>query len=30
LRPDQHVVGRWRQLDIAKVQAALARAIGQA
>jgi 3-(3-hydroxy-phenyl)propionate hydroxylase len=28
LRPDQHVVARWRQLDSAKVQAAWARAIG--
>ncbi|TXI62962.1 MAG: FAD-dependent oxidoreductase, partial [Limnohabitans sp.] len=26
LRPDQHVVARWRQLDSAKVQQALARA----
>jgi 3-(3-hydroxy-phenyl)propionate hydroxylase len=28
LRPDQHVVARWRQLDSAKLQAAWARAIG--
>ena len=28
LRPDQHVVARWRQMDISKLQAALARAIG--
>jgi 3-(3-hydroxy-phenyl)propionate hydroxylase len=28
LRPDQHVVARWRQLDIAQLQAALARALG--
>jgi 3-(3-hydroxy-phenyl)propionate hydroxylase len=28
LRPDQHVVARWRTLDSAKLQAALARAIG--
>ncbi len=26
LRPDQHVVARWRQLDTAKVQQALAHA----
>jgi 3-(3-hydroxy-phenyl)propionate hydroxylase len=26
LRPDQHVVARWRTLDTAKLQAALARA----
>ena len=30
IRPDQHVVARWRQFDIAVVQAALARATGQA
>jgi 3-(3-hydroxy-phenyl)propionate hydroxylase len=28
LRPDQHVVARWRALDMAKLQAALARASG--
>jgi 3-(3-hydroxy-phenyl)propionate hydroxylase len=28
LRPDQHVAARWRALDVAKLQAALARAIG--
>jgi 3-(3-hydroxy-phenyl)propionate hydroxylase len=28
LRPDQHVVARWRQLDSAKLQAAWARALG--
>jgi 3-(3-hydroxy-phenyl)propionate hydroxylase len=28
LRPDQHVVARWRQMDTSKLQAALARAIG--
>jgi 3-(3-hydroxy-phenyl)propionate hydroxylase len=28
LRPDQHVVARWRQLDAKAVQTALARAIG--
>jgi 3-(3-hydroxy-phenyl)propionate hydroxylase len=28
LRPDQHVVARWRILDTAQLQAALARAIG--
>ena len=28
LRPDQHVVARWRTLDAAQLQAALARAIG--
>jgi 3-(3-hydroxy-phenyl)propionate hydroxylase len=28
LRPDQHVVARWRQLDSAKLQTALARALG--
>lgn len=29
LRPDQHVLARWRSLDAARVQAALARALGQ-
>lgn len=29
LRPDQHVAARWRQLDLAQVQAALARATCQ-
>jgi 3-(3-hydroxy-phenyl)propionate hydroxylase len=28
LRPDQHVVARWRHLDSGKLQAALARALG--
>jgi 3-(3-hydroxy-phenyl)propionate hydroxylase len=28
LRPDQHVVARWRQLDTAQLQAALTRALG--
>jgi 3-(3-hydroxy-phenyl)propionate hydroxylase len=28
LRPDQHVVARWRELDTAQLQAALARALG--
>jgi 3-(3-hydroxy-phenyl)propionate hydroxylase len=28
LRPDQHVVARWRQMDPAQLQAALSRAIG--
>ena len=28
LRPDQHVVARWRTLDMAQLQAALARALG--
>jgi 3-(3-hydroxy-phenyl)propionate hydroxylase len=28
LRPDQHVVARWRTLDTAQLQAALARALG--
>ncbi len=28
LRPDQHVVARWRTLDTAKLQASLARATG--
>jgi 3-(3-hydroxy-phenyl)propionate hydroxylase len=28
LRPDQHVAARWRTLDAAKLQAALARGIG--
>jgi 3-(3-hydroxy-phenyl)propionate hydroxylase len=28
LRPDQHVAARWRALDAAKLQTALARAIG--
>jgi len=28
LRPDQHVVARWRQLDTSQVQAALTRALG--
>jgi 3-(3-hydroxy-phenyl)propionate hydroxylase len=29
LRPDQHVVARWRQLQTAAVQAAVARATAQ-
>ena len=29
LRPDQHVLARWRTLDSARLQAALARALGQ-
>jgi 3-(3-hydroxy-phenyl)propionate hydroxylase len=29
LRPDQHVLARWRSLDSAKLQAAMARALGQ-
>ena len=29
LRPDQHVVARWRQLDAHKLQAALDRAVGK-
>jgi 3-(3-hydroxy-phenyl)propionate hydroxylase len=29
LRPDQHVLARWRSLDSAQLQAALARALGQ-
>ena len=28
IRPDQHVAARWRSLDVAKVQTALARATG--
>jgi 3-(3-hydroxy-phenyl)propionate hydroxylase len=28
LRPDQHVVARWRTLEMAQLQAALARALG--
>ncbi len=28
IRPDQHVAGRWRSFDLAKVKAALARATG--
>ena len=30
IRPDQHVAARWRSLDVAKVQTALARATGHA
>ena len=30
LRPDQHVTARWRQVDAARVQAALLRALGTA
>jgi 3-(3-hydroxy-phenyl)propionate hydroxylase len=29
LRPDQHVVARWRTPDTAKLQAALSRALGR-
>jgi 3-(3-hydroxy-phenyl)propionate hydroxylase len=29
LRPDQHVVARWRQLYAHKLQAALDRAVGK-
>jgi 3-(3-hydroxy-phenyl)propionate hydroxylase len=29
LRPDQHVLARWRTLDSAWLQSALARALGQ-
>jgi 3-(3-hydroxy-phenyl)propionate hydroxylase len=29
LRPDQHVLARWRSLDSAQLQAAMARALGQ-
>jgi 3-(3-hydroxy-phenyl)propionate hydroxylase len=29
LRPDQHVLARWRSLDSASLQAAMARALGQ-
>ena len=29
LRPDQHVLARWRSLDSARLQAALVRALGQ-
>jgi 3-(3-hydroxy-phenyl)propionate hydroxylase len=29
LRPDQHVLARWRTLDSARLQAAMARALGQ-
>jgi 3-(3-hydroxy-phenyl)propionate hydroxylase len=29
LRPDQHVVARWRTLDSARLQVAMARALGQ-
>jgi 3-(3-hydroxy-phenyl)propionate hydroxylase len=29
LRPDQHVLARWRNLDSAQLQAAMARALGQ-
>jgi 3-(3-hydroxy-phenyl)propionate hydroxylase len=28
LRPDQHVLARWRKLDTTKLQAALTRALG--
>ncbi|MCB2039011.1 MAG: hypothetical protein KDF56_19140, partial [Ottowia sp.] len=27
-RPDQHVAARWRSLDVARVQAAMQRALG--
>jgi 3-(3-hydroxy-phenyl)propionate hydroxylase len=29
LRPDQHVLARWRSLDSARLQAAMARALGR-
>jgi 3-(3-hydroxy-phenyl)propionate hydroxylase len=29
LRPDQHVLARWRSLDSAQLQAAMARSLGQ-
>jgi 3-(3-hydroxy-phenyl)propionate hydroxylase len=29
LRPDQHVLARWRNLDSTQLQAAMARALGQ-
>ena len=29
LRPDQHVLARWRTLDTDRLQAAMARALGQ-
>jgi 3-(3-hydroxy-phenyl)propionate hydroxylase len=29
LRPDQHVLARWRSLDSARLQTALDRALGQ-
>jgi 3-(3-hydroxy-phenyl)propionate hydroxylase len=29
LRPDQHVLARWRRLDSARLQTAMARALGQ-
>jgi 3-(3-hydroxy-phenyl)propionate hydroxylase len=29
LRPDQHVLARWRSLDSARLQTAMARALGQ-
>jgi len=29
IRPDQHVAGRWRHLDVARVQAARERALGK-
>ena len=28
IRPDQHVAGRWRSFDAARIEAALARACG--